>query len=437
MIDEQLQPGRGLAATLPNFGLLMLDINADDTGADPFFEPIAQTAQTLYGQAGTPEARARLRAAADQRQARLNLGSLSAYAAHLRREPGEWGQLWAAAMPLCGAFLRPAGQFDLARDLISEWAVMAPQRELKVLSLGCGPGFETISLAICLEEAGLRAKNWQVKIFGLDLNPEAVRAADSGLFTSDDLEWLTDGQRRKWFAPRGGGFHFKAELAPAVTVAQGNAYEPDSWPFKDPAGPQPDHYTADDPVHEPQHQPGGGLDNLPVFDLIFCRGLSLEAPPRAPRQLARILRQSLSPSGFIFTAPGEFLPLRADDIYLEERGGATYYRRGTVKIKVNRHHQPRRRKSGTSQAAASTDQAGQGLPPREAQLLAVAGEQLAQGHLEAARALADEAVLAALERERPAPEAWELIAAIEERLGREDTAQAAREAARAVSSLQE
>ena len=75
------------------------------------------------------------------------------------------------------------------------------------------------------------------------------------------------------------------------------------------------------------------------------------------------------------------------------------------------------------------------MPPREAQLLSVAQEQLAKGHLEAARALVDEAVLAALERERPAPAAWELTALIEERLGRKDTAEAAAEAARAVKSL--
>lgn len=390
----------------------MLELNREDSLSEPFFEPIAQAAQTVYGQAGTPEALVRLRAASDLRKAKLGLDSLSAYAAHLRREPGEWGRLWAAALPLCGAFLRPPAQFDLARDLISEWAVMAPQRELNVLSLGCGPGYETVSLAICLEEAGLRAKNWQVNIYGLDLNPEAVRAAESGIFTADDLEWLTESQRRKWFAARGGGFHFKAELAPAVSVAQANVYELESWPFKELAG---------------------------SFDLIFCRALCQEAPARAPRQLARILRQTLSPSGFIFTAPGEFLPLLADDIYLEERGGVTYYRRGAVKLKVNRHHQTRRQKAGKAGAGGSdpgqAGEKGPGQPPREAQLLVVAREQLAQGHLEAARALADEAVLAALERFLPAPEAWRLIAEIEESLGREDLAQASREAALAVSSV--
>lgn len=386
----------------------MISMNQEDKGADPFFEPILKSAQTVFGQAGTPEARARLRAATEERRQGLGLDSFSAYAARLRREPEEWSRLWALALPLYGAFLRPAAQFDIAGDLISEWAVMAPQRELKVLSIGCGPGFETVSLAIRLEEIGLRAKNWQVEIYGLDLNPEAVRAAENGIFSSDDLDWITEAQRRKWFVPRGGGFYFRSELAPPVKVIQANVYEPESWPF---------------------FELYGG------FDLVFCRGLTLEAPPKAARQLARILRQALAPSGFIFAGPGEFLPLHSDDIYLEERCGVTYYRRGTVKIKVNRHHQPRRQKSAAKddEGRIHPPEAGRELPPREAQLLAVAEEQLAKGHLEAARALVDEAVLAALERESPSPEAWKLTARIEGLLGREDTAQASLEAALAVA----
>lgn len=386
----------------------MTNLSQDMVG-DPFFEPILQSAQTIYGQAGTPEAKMRLREAAAERLRRLGLDSFSAYAAHLRREPAEWDALWALALPAYGAFLRPALQFDVAREVISEWAVMSPERELKVLSLGCGPGFETVSLAICLEESGLRAKNWQVDIYGLDLNPESVRLAESGLFTSDDLEWLTDGQRRKWFSPRGGGFYFRAELASPIKAAKANIYDPTSWPMADLNG---------------------------SFDLIFCRGLSLETPARAIPQLARILRQALAPSGFIFTAPGEFLPLVADDISLEERSGVTYYRRGQVKIKVNRHHQPRRQKNHDQ--AVNETQAGpnqESLPPREAQLLSVAEEEMAKGHLEAARALVDEAVLAALERESPAPEAWKLAARIEERLGRTDTARATLEAAKAVAAV--
>lgn len=354
-----------------------------------FFEPLARKAQTLFGVAHTPEARARLFQAMKARLARLELDSFSAYDALLRREPAEWDKLWPLALPSAGAFLRPAAQFEVAAEVLSEWAVMAPERTLRVLSLGCGPGFETASLAMMLEETGLRAKNWQVEIHGLDLNPEAVALAENAVFTAADLEWLPESQARKWFTPRAGGFHFKTTLAPPIHLARGNAYQPEDWPF-----PSQDY-----------------------FDLIFCRELTFEAPPQAPRQLARLLRQALTPSGFIFTAPGEFLPDNSGDLHLEERAGVTYYRRGTPKVKVNRHHQTRKEKAGRA-AVSSTPESLSPLTPRELQLLADAEQELQQNRPEAARALVNEVLLSALDRYRPAPEAWPLIARIETALGR-------------------
>lgn len=364
-----------------------------------FYEPLVNIVQTIYGQAWTPESQARLIKAMDSRRQSLSLDSATEYAAFLRREPGEWDWLWPLALDSGGAFMRPAAQFEVARELLSEWAVMAPERTLRALSLGCGRGFETVSLAICLEESGLAAKNWEVALYGLDLNPQAVKEAEAGIFTAEDLHWLTEAQKKKWFSPRGGGFYFRAELAPAVTLAQGNVYDPESWPFYDLFG---------------------------AFDLIFCRDLTLAAPPKSPRQLARILRQALAPTGFIFTAPGEFLPHNTGDFYLEERAGVTYYRRSPSRVKANRPHTPKReRRLAQSRAAAPGEAEAQaGLGPREQQLLSASAAALAENRPESALALAREAMLAALDQGRPAPEAWAAAARVEEALGRLDTAQA-------------
>jgi chemotaxis methyl-accepting protein methylase len=328
--------------------------------------------------------------------------SIAEYGNLLRRDPDEWARLWPLALVAEGAFFRPAAQFEVARDLLSEWAIMAPERTLRVLSLGCGPGFETVSLAIALEETGLRAKNWQVEIYALDLNPEAVARAENAVFTAEDLEWLTEVQARKWFSPRSGGFHFKTDLAVPLHHEIGNAYEPDSWPFADLAG---------------------------SFGLIFCRELSLEAPPAAARQLTRILRQVLAPSGFIFTAPGEFLPDSSGELILEERSGVTYYRRGVTRFKANRHHQPKKKRLERDRPEQDSIPVRPPLPVREQQLLAAAENELAAGRPEQARDLVGEVMLGALDRNLPAPEAWALIARIETALGRPDTARAAAEAA--------
>lgn len=380
----------------------MTDQSPAEAGELIMFDSLAKSAQTLFNLAYSPRGRQKLLTAIRARQAALGIDSMVEYEALLRREPGEWARLWPVALASEGAFFRPAAQYEVARDLLLEWSIMAPERTLRVLSLGCGPGFETVSLAIALEETGLRAKNWQVEIYGLDLNPEAVTQAENAVFKAADLDWLTEAQARKWFSPRAGGFHFKTELAAPIRHAAGNAYEIEAWPFADLAS---------------------------GFDLIFCRELSFEAPPRAARQLARILRQALAPTGFIFTAPGEFLPDNSGELILEERSGITYYRRGVTRFKANRHHQPKKKKNAQEKPEPLVEAARPLLPVREQQLLAAAENELAAGRPDEARDLAGEVMLGALDRYQPAPEAWALIARIEEVLERPDTATAAAEAA--------
>ena len=240
-----------------------------------------------------------------------------------------------------------------------------------------------------MEEAGFRHKNWQVEICGLDLNPEAAARARAGFFRLEEVSGLTPGRRRKWFEPRAGGLVFKAALAPPVTLAEGNAYEPETWPW---AGP---------------------------FDLIFCRGLTFEAPPEAPGRLAEILLAALAPAGFIFTAPGEFLPDVSGNLLLEERAGVTWYRRGLGRAKANRFHQPRRMKKEAGEAGPAPPEgpADSALKPAEFKL-AEAERLLASGRPDEARDLAGEALLAFMAQGRPAWAAWDFMARWEAALGR-------------------
>lgn len=376
----------------------MNEFSSDDSGDQIIFEPLVKLAQATLRGAYTPWGRQKLRQAMLTRSEKLGLASFSDYAAYLRQKPEEWKNIWPLALAFEGSFYRPAAQFEVARDLLSEWAPMAPDRTLKVLSLGSGPGYEVFSLAMMLEETGLRAKNWQVDIYGLDINPEAVRLSESAVFNEDDLHWLTPLQRKKWFTPRGGGFYFKTHLAPGIEVAVGNVYEPETWPFAELQG---------------------------SFDLIFARGLLADAPPEAPLDLARIISQALAPTGFIFTAPGEFLPDGSGELHLEERSGVTYYRRGVRRIKANRRLS-KKEKAGQGEAEIRADRrpigAGVEIPPRERSLIEAAEKELGEGKLEAARDLANEVVISALDDNRPSPAAWAILGRIEEALGRKDTA---------------
>jgi chemotaxis methyl-accepting protein methylase len=362
-------------------------MNATD-GNNELFDDLAQKAGTRFGAAASPLGRARFLEALAARQAKLNMASPAEYASLLYREPSEWNRLWPVALASEGAFWRPAAQFEVARDRIAEWSIMAPERSLKGLSLGAGRGFETCSLAMMLEECGLRAKNWRVEIFGLDLNEEAVSRAAAAQFTERDMEWLPEGARRKWFTPSGGGWRFKSALAPPVTLAAGNAYDSESWPEWMEAAP---------------------------FDLIFCRGLTWEAPPEAPRRLARVLRNLLAPTGFIFTGPGElFLTGDTGDVRLEEREGVTYYRRGVNRFKANRAHTTKKEKAGRAvKPGREAEEAPLSpLTAREAALLAEAEALFSKARPDEARALLIELITGQMDRGRSQPEALGLLAKI-------------------------
>jgi len=348
------------------------------------FSALAAEAGRCFGAAFTPRGSDRLLAAALARQEKLGLAGLAAYGESLRADPGEWSRLWPLALPDGGAFFQPAPQFEAAGAVLREWAVGAPERTLRVLALGCG-AFETISLAILLEEAGFRHKNWRVEICGLDLNPEAAARAEAGFFRPREVS-MTPARRQKWFVPRAGGLVFKAALAPPVTLAEGNAYAPETWPW--PAA---------------------------SFDLIFCRGLTFEAPPEAPGRLAEILLAALAPDGFLFTAPGEFLPDVSGDLRLEERAGVTWYRRGFRRVKANLFHQPRRAKKEAEPAREAG--AAEGVLPAEGAILE-AERLLAAGRPDEARELAGGVMLDFMLRGRQPWAAWAFMSRWEAALGR-------------------
>ncbi|WP_245717207.1 CheR family methyltransferase [Nocardia jejuensis] len=85
--------------------------------------------------------------------------------------------------------------------------------EIRVWSAGCSSGEETYSLAIALAEVlGLDEAVKRVKIYGTDVDEEALREARSGTYPARTLSHLSRGQRDKYFEPVGDKFVFRSDL---------------------------------------------------------------------------------------------------------------------------------------------------------------------------------------------------------------------------------
>ena len=102
----------------------------------------------------------------------------------------------------------------LQREVLPELlAGIKPTDEIRVWSAGCSSGEEAYSLAIVLsEELGVEECVKRVKIYGTDVDEEALREARTGLYTAKSLEALSDELRNKYFEVNGAQFVLRSDL---------------------------------------------------------------------------------------------------------------------------------------------------------------------------------------------------------------------------------
>jgi two-component system, chemotaxis family, CheB/CheR fusion protein len=92
-------------------------------------------------------------------------------------------------------------------------AEAAPSREIRVWSAGCASGEEAYSLALAFAEAlGIEECAKRFKIYGTDVDNEALRDARAGLYNGKALEALPPEMRDKYFQPAGGQYAFRPDL---------------------------------------------------------------------------------------------------------------------------------------------------------------------------------------------------------------------------------
>ena len=76
-------------------------------------------------------------------------------------------------------------------------------KSLRIWSAACSTGEEPYSLAICLTENQLRLRDWDLKIIGTDISPNALRQARQGIYKLRAVEGVNDKRRRRYFTRQG------------------------------------------------------------------------------------------------------------------------------------------------------------------------------------------------------------------------------------------
>jgi chemotaxis protein methyltransferase CheR len=171
------------------------------------------------------------------------------------------------------------------------------RRELRMLSVGCSSGEEAYTLAIVALEARPDPR-WRISVLGLDANPQMLRRAGAGRYSTWSLRETPDAVRERWFHARDGAFELDDSLHDVVEFRA--------------------HNVADDDAV---------LWHARQYDVIFCRNLLMYLTSAAAQILVRRMTGALAPGGYLFLGHTDTLGSRPDGLEALHSHGTFYYRR--------------------------------------------------------------------------------------------------------------
>ncbi|MBW8806397.1 MAG: PAS domain-containing protein [Catenulisporales bacterium] len=137
------------------------------------------------------------------------------YRDRLQADANEFNLLFNTILINVTSFFRDTDAWSYLRqevlpDLV---AAVPPSQEIRIWSAGCASGEEAYSLAIAFAELlGLEECLERVKIYGTDVDEEALREARAGLYPAKALEPLVPELREKYFDHNGALYGFRPDL---------------------------------------------------------------------------------------------------------------------------------------------------------------------------------------------------------------------------------
>ncbi|MFD8304111.1 CheR family methyltransferase [Streptomyces sp. NPDC059690] len=212
-----------------------------------------------------------------RRMADVQVDTYTDYRDRLEANAEEFNALFNTILINVTSFFRdPDAWTFLQREVLPE--LLARSRaddEIRVWSAGCSSGEEAYSLAIMFAEViGLDETLERVKIYGTDVDDEALRDARSGLYQAKELASLGPELRDKYFEPNGVRFGFRPDLRRRVIFGRHDV-------------------TRDAPISR--------------LDLLVCRNTMMYFNVEAQTQIVDRFHFALREGGFLFLGKAEML----------------------------------------------------------------------------------------------------------------------------------
>ena len=204
-----------------------------------------------------------------------HIEDISRYAAMLRRDPSEIGQLHQDLLINVTSFFRDAEAFDELR--IKAIAPLAQSKQMddpfRVWVPGCSSGEEAYSIAMLLvEEVESAGKHSAVQVFATDIDEEALQFARSGIYPENIVADVGNDRISRFFFRKDGGFHVSEHLRSSVVFAAQNL-------------------ITDPPFSR--------------MDIISCRNLLIYVDAETQARLIPLFNFALKPGGYLFLGKSE------------------------------------------------------------------------------------------------------------------------------------
>ncbi|MFH1654193.1 MAG: CheR family methyltransferase [Pseudomonadota bacterium] len=151
-------------------------------------------------------------------------------------------------------------------------------KELQIWSAGCSRGDEPYSIAIAVLETLEFPKDWKIRIFGTDINKQALKFAEKGEYSKRSVENIPEEYIKKYFTKKNDTYLLSEKIKRMVVFKYQNLTKPD---FDD--------------------------ETFSNLDIIFCRNVTIYFKPEISQRLIDFFYDCLSDVGYLFLGHSESL----------------------------------------------------------------------------------------------------------------------------------
>lgn len=175
-------------------------------------------------------------------------------------------------------FFRTPHHFEWFKGEFLNELILRPSagggRKLRIWSAACSTGEEAYSLAICVQEAAVRLRDFKTTIVGTDISEAVLREAREGEYRKRSLEEVSPERLKRHFdaTPDGQRWRLRSNLLEMVDFRRHNLMEPMV---------------------------------SPPFDCIFIRNVLIYFDRASKQVVINHLLSALAPGGYLVVGPSE------------------------------------------------------------------------------------------------------------------------------------